>query len=335
MRVLKNLGISLLILAVVGGIGFLIMREILLLITISRVKKSLTQVRSVDTKQTYLTECMSRGSSRDDKGKAHSTQLRFLDKGNYIVEVVCNQMEYNPIELERGQLPSAVVPQPGQSGIRWGLDAGLNFISFNRVASVSIIDRMIVTSLKPTVVASHQGPPSDCLSYGYQCCDQDTQIGTGDKITDALDCPQSCYEICSERPLILSFTTQPYYDRITRTLQVSASEPVVFSYLVTPNQSFDLSYVTYGESDDLVENIIAMIDTIFTRQPEDEQVQVFLDFGDGNVEEFAGLRGQTEHQYDCASNSCLYHAKLRVQKEDGIESLESPQSTIKVQVQDV
>ncbi len=332
MRVLKTLLLSLLSISILAGLGFLVMREVLLLVTITNVKKSLITMRDIDGEQTYLTDCMSRGSDRDETGRAHHTQLRFVENGEYVVEVVCNQMDYDPIEVERKKLASTVKPHPGQSGIKWDTDAGLNFSTFKRTASISVIEGVIISSLKPSTITNYQGPDSACQSYSFQCCDQNTQLGRGKKINQALDCPQTCYETCVERPLILTFTTQPYYNRMTRTLNISANQPVVFSYLVTPNQNPDISLVAYEESDDKIENIIMTIDKLLTRQLDDVQVQVLLDYGDGETAEFTGMRGQVEHNYKCASSSCLYRATLKVVNAQGVESLDTTQNTIKIQI---
>ena len=330
MRIIKAFITSLLIIAIVCGTIFFTAREVLLVMTTSKIKQSLVLIRDVQQEQMYATECMSKGSSRDTSGNIHYTQLRFIDLNSFVVEVICNGMEHSPIELAAVDLPPLVYHEVGQSGLRWSEDAGLNFTCLNRVGSISVIDGMVYTSLKPTQTASTQGPPSQSESYGYECCDVDFQQGDGKAITAALDCPQTCYASCLDRPLILSFSTQPYYDKLTRTLQVNRGQSVIFSYTVSPNQ--EVSFNGFYDESDQIEKTIAMIEMVFNPpQPEDE-VEVIIDFGDGQQEEFSSLRGQVEHQYDCAIDICLYTAKLKVIKQNGIESLDSLQNTIKVQV---
>ena len=330
MRVLKAFFTSFIVIAVIGLLGFLIAREVLLIMTLSKIQQSLNQVREADVNQVYVAECMNRGSSRNEKGRMHFTQLRFVDKNNYVLEAVCNQMEHNPIEFATGELPKLVTPLPGQSGIRWGVDTGLNFVCFKRVGSISVIEGVYKTSLKPTVLTEVKGPDSVCESYGYQCCDQNTQIGKGELLSNALDCPQTCHELCLDRPLILGFNTQPYYNRLTRLLEVNKNQTVTFSYMVTPNQ--DASFVYIEGSDDPVENFIATLETIFTSKAKEEAVKIYLDYGDGTVDEFAGFRGQAEHVYHCSTNSCEFQAKISVVKDNGVVSLDSAQNLINIKV---
>ncbi len=330
MRIVKILLTTIAIMGVIGLLIFLAAREVLLIISISRVKQALKSVREVDVNQSYLTDCMNRGASRDSEGRMHSTQLRFIDEENYVLEVVCNNMEHNPIKFGEGKLATMVVSQPGQSGIRWGQDAGLNFICFNRVASISVVDSITQTSLKASSLAEARGPASICASYSYQCCDLNTQVGEGVLLSEALDCPKSCYQSCLERPLILSFNTKPYYDRLTRTLEISNNQAVTFSYMVTPNQ--DASFQYFEETDDPIENFIMAIDAFFSRQADSEQVKVYLDYGDGDQEKFTGQRGQVQHIYQCPRFECEYQPKLKVIKENGVESLDNAQNTIKIKV---
>jgi len=179
MRIIKAFITSLLIIAIVCGTIFFTAREVLLVMATNGVKQSLVLIRDVQQEQMYATECMSKGSERDTLGNIHYTQLRFTDLNSFVVEVICNGMEHSPIELAAVDLPPLVYHEVGQSGVRWGEDAGLNFTCLNRVGSTSIIEGMVNNSLKPTQVALTQGPASQCESYGYQCCDIDFQQGDG------------------------------------------------------------------------------------------------------------------------------------------------------------
>lgn len=330
MRILKTFIVSIIVIAIFGGLSFLAAREILLLTALSRIKQSLTQVREADQNQTYLTDCMNRGASRDERGRIHHTQLRYIDKNSYVLEVVCNGMEHNPIEFGQGELPKLVEHQAGQSGMRWGENAGLNFICLDRVGSLSVIEGIYKTSLKPSVVLNFTGPVSACESYGYQCCDQSTQVGEGELVVAALDCPQTCHVECLERPLILSFNTQPYYNRINRTLEVKRNTTVIFSYMVAPNQ--DASFIFYEETDDPVESLIIMVESFFVKKAEEEALNVILDYGDGDSDEFSGLRGQVQHVYQCNKSECDFEASIKVVKENGVESLDAIQNKILIKV---
>ncbi len=330
MRVLKTFITSFLIIAILAGLGYLATREVLLLVALSRVKQSLSQVREVDLNQSYLTECMNRGANRDERGRIHHTQLRFIDQNNYVLEVICNSMEHNPIEFGQGKLPKLVTHQIGQSGMRWGGNAGLNFYCLNRVGSLSVIEGIYKTSLKPSLVAGYIGPTSYCESYGYQCCDPTTQVGEGEVVSEALDCPQTCHRLCLDRPLILSFSTQPYYNRITRTLEVTHNQDITFSYVVAPDQ--EASFIFYEETDDPVESMIIMVEALFVKKPKEDLLTVILDYGDGQKEEFSGLRGQVQHVYQCHQAECDFEASIKVIKENGVESLDAIQNQIMVKV---
>jgi len=330
MRVIKALLTSIIILALVLGLGFLITREVMLAMTTSKVKQSLKQVRDIQHTQSYATECASKGSDRDEKGIVHVTQLRFTDSNSYVVEVVCNQREHSPIEVITEDLPPFVMVQTGKSGVRWGQELGMNFTVLKRTGSVTVLDDEIVTSSKPAVFSGVAGPPSECVSYGYSCCDTSMQLGQGLQEFEALDCPQDCNEFCVDRPIILSFSTQPYYNKIDRILEVSKNQAVVFSFVVSP--SLETSFTGYLDSDDPVERFIASVETIFSNEIEEESIEVELDFGDGKKEQFVGMRGQVEHQYQCLAASCEYHAKLKVIKEGKIESYDSPQNLVIVKV---
>ncbi|KUK79565.1 MAG: hypothetical protein XD95_0298 [Microgenomates bacterium 39_7] len=330
MRILKAFVTSLLIIIVVGGGFLLIFREVVLYMTTYQVKQSLIQVRDLDKRQAYSTECLSKGSDRDQNGRVHHTQLRFIDENSYVLEAICNQMDHAPVEILTETLPPFAQRQLGKSGWRWDEESGINFVVLNRVGSVSIIDREIVTSRQAAVIDGSLGPPGACVSYGYQCCDVNMQMGRGELVSSALDCPKGCYQNCEDRPLILSFNTQPYYNKITRTLQLTKQQPVTFSFVVSPNQ--DIVFIGFEDSDDPVQKVLSAIEVIFGRQEEEELVEVTIDFGDGQTESFTGLRGQVEHRYDCAGGSCTYDATIRVVKEGGIESYSGPQNVIQIQV---
>lgn len=330
MRIIKAFLTSIILLVLVGGGLFLVIREGLLWMATSRVKQSLNQVRDIDQRQSYATECASKGSDRDEKGRVHATQLRFTDANSYVVEVICNQMEYAPIEVVTGDLPPFALRRVGKSGVRWGQELGINFSVLGRVGSVMVVDEQIITSSKFASVDGVAGPPSECSAYSYSCCDINMQLGQGGFASEALDCPQGCFESCEDRPIILSFSTQPFYNKIDRTLNISKNQAVVFSFVVSP--SLDSSFIDYLDSDDPVEKFISSVESVFAKNPEDEQVIVYLDLGDGKKESFSGLRGQVEHQYNCVGVSCTYEAKLMVVKQGGIESYDGPQNKIIVQV---
>jgi hypothetical protein len=330
MRILKAFLTSLIILAVLAGLGFLATREVLLMMATTKVKQSLKWIRDVDNAQQYAAECSAKGATKLDTGQIHFTQLRYTGPNTYIVEVICHGRQFDPIQISEEKLPSLVRHKVGQSGLRWGADQGLDFECLNRIASVSVVEGVIQTALKPSEVETKPGPPTECSAYGYSCCDPNTQQGRSDQITEAIDCPQACYRTCRERPLVLNFSTQPYYDKLNRQLTISSGQSVTFSFTVSPNQEPVLS--GYYDETDKIERTIAMLETVFKRQDPELAVTVLLDYGDGSRDEFHSLRGQAEHVYHCSQPSCEYTANLKVVKENGAVSIDGLQNQIYVQV---
>jgi len=329
-RIIKAIITTLLIITLVLGSGFLLVREALLIMTTSKIKSSINQIKEVQQNQQYTTECASKGSDKDEKGKVHETQLRFLDSSSYVLEAICNQREMTPVEFFQEDLPPFVTVKPGKSGIRWGQELGLNFEVLGRIGSVIVVDEKVVSSSKLSNFSGASGPPSECSSYGYQCCDETMHYGVGDQQLEALDCPQDCFEVCEERPIILSFSTQPTYNQIDRSLQLPVNESkVLFSFVASSN--LESSFSALLESDDPVERFIGSIESIFTKNQEEDLIEIELDFGDGKKESFEGLRGQVEHQYKCPSGNCEYKARLKVIKNKEIESYDSPQNLVIVQ----
>lgn len=302
------------------------------MMAVQRVRQYLIQVRDLDQQQAYAAECGSKGSSRDERGRVHFTQLRFLDDSNFVVEAICNQMEHAPIEITQASLPPFVSRELGKSGWRWPEAGVIHFSLYKREYAVLVADETIDTIYKRAPAVEGSGPPGACVSFGYRCCDSNIQQGVGSLATTALDCPEQCYADCEDRPLILSFSTQPYYNKLDRVLEIKAKEPVVFSFVVSPNQ--EASFAGYIDSDDPIENSIATIEMLFTKETE-EVLQVTLDFGDNEQELFTGSRGQVQHQYQCAANECLFEATLKVVKDGRIESVGGPQNVIKVRVRSV
>lgn len=331
MRIIKILLVYLAVVAVFLGLAFLLAREVLLFMAVSMVKSSLSQVRDDYLQQNYASECMTKGSERDDRGRVHTVQLRYTSEKEYVVETVCHQMEFSPILITSETLPPFVKHQAGHSGFRWGTDGGLNLECLGRTSSVMVVENEIVSSHSSSAVLMSQGPPSECVSYDYQCCDSIIHSGRGQLMDMALDCPESCFEACLDRPIIVNFSTQPSYDRVTRLLQTSAKKPIIFSFMASPNQ--EPAFLDDQKSDDWLDKLFANIELLLvSEKEEEEQVEVVLDFGDGHQETFVGLRGQVEHQYQCPGGGCEYVASLRVIREGGIESHDGPQSRIRVQI---
>lgn len=330
MRVIKAFFTSILILGLGLGAIFLIAREVLLLMAAVQVRQSLVWVKELDNNQQYLAQCSSLGASRSSIDKIHSTQLRYIQPNRYVIEVICGDMERNPIKVAEEKLPPLVKHQPRQSGLRWGSNSALNLELYNRTYSVSVVAGTVSIAMKAAETETLTGPASECVSYGYACCDMNVEQGLGRQIKEALDCPQNCYQTCAPRPLVLSFRTEPHYDPLTRSLSINRGQTVAFSYTVSPNQEPVLS--RYYDEEDWLERAVSMIEATFTFGGQDEEVMVILDYGDGEQDEFSSYSGQAEHTYNCPQANCEYTANLQAVNEEGTVSADGLQNKIKIQV---
>ncbi|MBD3250194.1 MAG: hypothetical protein GF381_01305 [Candidatus Pacebacteria bacterium] len=333
MRVIKFLLKSLIILIFLGLVSFLVIRELFLLISISQLKSSLKIVRDVALNQTKSSECMSRGSLKDEQGQVHDTQLRFVDERNYVIEAVCNQFELSPIQVDQGSLPFLARKEKGVSGVVWGVgQPGINLIVLNRIGQVYIEEGQIFSNNSyKNQTNFHQGPSSECVSFGFKCCQMSSQAGQGELKENVLDCPKSCYEGCQNRPLVLNLSSQPYYDRMTRQLEISNNQLVTFSYTISPSQDDYFATPTIDESADWIEKIAFEISRFFSPQVKQaEQIKVLVDFGDGETQDLTGLRGQVQHVYTCLKPSCQFEAQVIAENHLGIKSLQDLDSSIEV-----
>ncbi|MEA2056606.1 MAG: hypothetical protein U9O78_02765 [Patescibacteria group bacterium] len=334
MRVLKFLLKSFLIIAIIVSGSALATREILLILAMRKVSVGLKEVKEIHNQQRYASDCMRKGSNSRDRGLIHQTQLRFISNNEFAVEVICNQFELNPIEVSRSKLPTLVRHQVGQSGLVWNQAdlVGINLECVRRTASVQVENGLTSYNLSEFEVPVGSGPKSQCQSFGYSCCDIRYQQGEGKQLADVYDCPKSCYQNCLDRPLILSFNTQPYYDTLKRTVEISSGQPVTFSYNVSPNQK-DSFVGMYEEESDWLERNIFLFSKIFLFDKQEEpSVKVIIDFGDGEKTNFQTMQAQKQHAYVCASGQCQYIATLKIVNQDGIRSTNDLHSQIKVVV---
>lgn len=333
MRVLKEIFKSLLILLILALVGGLIAREVLLLIGLHRVKSTLLKAKNASKDTAYIAECSSRGSRRNDRGDYFQTQLRFVNDQDYVLEIVCSGRNENVITLEKESLPPLVKKLPGHSGLVWESDqTAVNLGCLRRTGSVKIKQAMLVVDLKPAEVAIGSGPAAACSSFGFSCCDSRFQQGLEYQILKASDCPQSCFRVCQDRPLVLSFTTTPLYTPINRTVELAAGEELRFNFVVSPNQEDSFAGMYQDEMhwiEKLLNQITGIVNPGFNG--EDQAVTV-LDFGDGEQQTFDELTGRASHRYQCSQNRCEYTARLLVENSQGVESYQGHHNRVKVVV---
>jgi hypothetical protein len=286
---------------VVGG-GFFITREFLLTMGTSAMKNSLKQVATVSKNSgIYAAECRKKGIIELDESSIKTIQLRFTSDTEYQIEVICRQFSLDPIIVDNGQLPKFIKKTDGYSGVVWGEDlSGVAIESFGKVKSVYVEDFSIYLGNLVDVEGSI-GPLTSCEGHGFDCCSIDTTIGKGEKLTKVSDCPQNCYESCVRRPVVLSVSTQPFFDLKTRVLTVASGDDVVVAYVIDPADSKDLD--------------------------------VKIDFGDGEAAHMSEFNGDTLHKYNCNKQSCKYNLEVTAVNEKGTEAARTSITRVTVIVQ--
>ncbi len=300
MRILKLMAKSLIIIAVVGVIGALLVREVWLFMAVSQLKSSLSVMRSTAIKRDYLTLCQEKGTSYLEGSEYATLQLRFLSPTEYVVEVICGQYSLDPIVLEQKSLPPLVTKLPGNAGVLWGKElSAVEISTFGRSAAVGLIDETVVRVTEPTSLGV--GPTSVCAGYSFHCCQEASEVGAGEQLTGVTDCPKSCFSQCKTRPVVLLFRTDPFMNRETETVTASAGESIEFSYLIG----------------------------IGTAQ----SASVVLDYGDGQADQLSELEGSRSHTYQCDRGQCEYNARLTATDDRGAVSADLPISVIKIVIQ--
>lgn len=296
-------------------VGFYFSREYLLYRGTENFKKTILVLR-----RSNATVCNEQAA--DLLGVNGSTadptiQLRFISSTDYILEVICPGFEFDPKTLSEHTLDSFVTKVPGSSGILLGEQrSGVELVVFKdlQVKVNELFGRNIPYIQKTRTVALENndfvvvqpgeslgsGPITSCEGFGYQCCQADSQIGAGTKIDGLPGCEKTCYNSCARRPVVLSFTSNPFFDVSNRTVQLS------------PNESVDFSYVFDEGSPGAT--------------------QVFIDFGDGSSDQSLEKIGMFSHTFACAAGVCDYTVQLRATDANGVESVQTSVSEIKVNV---
>lgn len=322
MRVLKFLLGWLFLLSILALVGFLITREVLLRFSISSLRHDLVALQEAEARGLYVAECASRGGQALADKPPVRYQLRFSSDNEYVLEAVCSQVRFDPILIDTGTLPPWTTKAPGQSGFVWeelrrtgvqvvvfgelaqGLErilpkspVGLGFLTRSKFLVVD--NRQIMTASQAELDWRH-GPQTVCAGYGYACCDRVTQAGVGEQLVGLEDCPEHCFAECINRPTLLSFSSQPFFDPATRTVAISSGAQVEFAYV--------------AQADDL--------DSLVAR----------IDYGDGQWIELTDNQTQVTHVYECDRAECQYQVAITLIDDKGVESIVSPLSQLTVVV---
>jgi hypothetical protein len=315
MRILRLIIKAFLFFAVLIVGGFFILRSLMLFWGESTIKNSLKQIVLAEKKGTYGSQCAALGSVGAGGEKSVSYQLRFISSSEFLTEVVCDGFEYDPILISQGTLPQFVTKVPGTSGFTINLEeSGIELEAFSleidRLSKSSGFDFYFLNKTKALIAQNGnliknavvnpntQGPVTMCSGYGYQCCNEVSHLGTGDKILGLNDCEQSCYSQCATRPVLLSFNTFPLLDLKTRTITVTSGSPVEFTYVADSGNATSMSGV--------------------------------LDFGDGKKAQLSGLAGQMSHTYLCTRARCEYNVVVILEDNWGVKSANIQTNKLKI-----
>ena len=302
MRILKLIFFSILFIGLLGFGGFFIWREFLLTMGTTAMKNSLKEVASIAKNSgTYSAECRKKGIIDLNESSIKSIQLRFTSDTEYQIEVICRQFSLDPIIVKSGELPNFVKKTAGFSGVIWGDQfSGVAIESFGKSKSVFVEDGSIYLGTLDEVQGA-SGPITSCQGQGFTCCQPETTFGQGDQLNNVNDCPQSCFSSCVSRPVILSVSTQPFFDLKTRILTATKGEEIIVAYVTDPANS--------------------------------KELDVTIDFGDGQSQHMTEFAGDVAHKYDCSQQSCKYNLEVTAINEAGIEAARTSITSVTVIVQ--
>lgn len=320
MRALQYILISFLVIGFLAVSSFLVAREVLVYWSGKTLERSIGTLRKAQLAGTYSRQCAQKGSTViDDSQSIVMLQLRFISSTDFVLEGVCQQFSFDPIPIGRGELPPFIEKVPGTSGfivddrsssavsisvfedyVDLLTDStGIDLSFLRRQEHFAFADGDLIDA--DETLAYDQGPVTTCGGYGFQCCQQASEAGIGERITGLSDCSEQCYAQCIPRPILLSFSTDPLVNPIDRTVKVQSGQQVDFSYL----------------ADDA----------------RDEHLRATIEFGDGARTEAPHKQGVVTHTYQCPTGSCQYTAHITLYDSWGVASAETSHSKIIVNVQ--
>jgi hypothetical protein len=315
MRILKLIFSAVFLFIIITVAGFFVTREALLYWGTAKVKNSLRTLSLSKNRDSFITQCRQLGSTFIGGEEIVTYQLRFLSSKEFLLEAVCDQFSFDPILIEQVALPQFVSKVPGTSGFiinhqQNGIEIQVFADEINRISEVTRVDLSAFLKTKALVAEDGiiildgnngyvgGGPVTSCNGYGFECCQDISQIGVGSKISGLVDCEKNCYSSCADRPVILSFNSNPLFNPSKRSLSISSGDIVEFTYVADAGKNTSVSGI--------------------------------LDFGDGKKLPVTGLAGQSSHTYSCSRSSCEYSAKLSLEDNWGVLSSDTNISKIKV-----
>lgn len=310
MRVLRSFFLSVVFILLLGGVGLVAAREVMLTLAVSNVRDSISKLRQIGAQTgPYILECQRKGLTDEEEFDTivSAVQLRFESPTEYVVEVVCTQFPSEPIIVLQKKLPWPAEKVMGSSGIIWGnIRSGITLDVWGRQRTIVSENLQVTFSSAPDVDLG-VGPMTSCAGYGYSCCQPETTEGVGSLVNGVTDCPKTCYLSCTNRPVVLSFTSEPFFDPEQRQVTVGSGEPVGFNFVIDPRGMGALN--------------------------------ILLDFGDGQTQELTDLNGTAQHVYACSAaarstttGDCRFNVTLQAETSGGVSSTLTPVAKLLVVV---
>lgn len=296
---------------------FIAAREILLLTASHTLKRAISELVLISHKGGYAASCRAKGITEFTDGRGPELQLRFISDTEYVLEVSCVENSIDPVLLDQKVLPPFVAKVQGSSGFSLTDQSAVELEAFGdvqellaswlffeptfiaRSTTVAAAEGVIIDN--PTPYDFENGPITSCSGYGYFCCDSVGQKGAGNSIEGLAGCEKSCYSQCVSRPLVLSFTTSPFYDFTSRKLLISKGDSVEFAYVSDPGKG--------------------------------NTVTATIDFGDGDKEVLTTETGSALHRYSCLQARCEYTATITLLDNWGVDSAETDVSKVTIIVE--
>lgn len=301
MRVLVLLGKFFGVFAILAGLIFFVGREILLFSSYTMLQREVERLRTaLRSSKEYAITCRDAFASSQELYALAGVQLRFTNDRDYRVELVCTQRENDPILLRSGSLMMFVRKLGGSSGLYLGVG-----MPVNTALDLELWGRTYEVTVRDPGAAGQKiiYPTASCTGWGYQCCDPITQVPNGIPASGGVnDCRLSCYSACKNRPVVLSFRSDPQASIDTKTVVLKGAET-------------DVAF------------------TAIINNPDSMLEEVVLDFGDGERETFTTTQVATTHTYRCTQPSCTYAAKIMASDAEGLSSPDLQTSMITIIVQ--
>jgi len=326
MDIFKPVFKLLLILAVLIVVGFFGYREYLVVKVANLVDNDFKALFRQYTIGSKAVDCRDQFNGLGPETGSDIYQLRFIDKRNYVTEVLCGGLPSKAITIRSISLPSFVTHNAvgtgfiannedssemvgfdvfGESKVKWQNQVltQLPFLKkgFYLIKNKYQLDKE--TNLNPAQALNNEvGPKTTCAGNGFTCCNPVTSLGQGQLKTNVFDCIDSCYLACKPRPVILAFNASGDFDPYKRTVTLIGNQAVSFS-VVVDNQNLDIAGVE-------------------------------VDFGDGQNAKLSG-EGPFEisHNYVCNQAQCKFIAHAKATTAEGISSYDSSVAKVTVIVQ--